>query len=176
MKSVFHSNAMVVLSAALLMMVLFLTPHIALHHAKHDKSHKSVAHGDLRLIKPAAIIRGASAKTGVIYLDIANIGAADRLIDADSNSAKRTELHETIDNDGIFKMRPVVDGLEIAPNDQIALSPGGLHIMLIDLQDDLHDQNALELTLTFERAGAVRLNVPINPKSRRGAGKQHHHH
>ena len=58
------------------------------------------------------------------------------------------------------KMRPVA-AIEIAPGEPTVLEPGGMHIMLIGLRDKRVEGDPLPLSLTFESAGAIELQVPI---------------
>jgi copper(I)-binding protein len=58
-------------------------------------------------------------------------------------------------------MRPVEGGLTIAPGKTIKLSPGGYHLMLLDLKGPLKQGDKLPVTLEFEKAGKVKLSLDI---------------
>ena len=60
----------------------------------------------------------------------------------------------SMDN-GVMKMRPLKDGLEIAPGQTVELKPGSLHIMLLDLKQPLKEGERVKGTLVFEKAGQV---------------------
>ncbi len=96
---------------------------------------------------------------------------ADRLIEASSPLAAKVQLHNHIMEGGVAKMRPV-DAVEVSPGAPIVLQPGGLHIMLIGLKQPLVEGAQLPLTLTFETAGKVELEVPVMAMA---AGMLHHH-
>ena len=59
-----------------------------------------------------------------------------------------------------MKMRPV-DAFEIAPGEPQVLRPGGNHIMLIGLTGPLKPGASFPVTLTFAKAGAVTVDVPV---------------
>ena len=76
-------------------------------------------------------------------------------------------------------MRPV-ENIPVPANGQTALEPGGYHIMLIDLRQPLKEGANVPLTLTFEKAGTVTLQVPVvkagsSPMPAAG-GHEHKHH
>ena len=77
-----------------------------------------------------AMPAGAS---GVVYLIITDRGEPDTLIGASSAVAAKAELHESFDDHGVMKMRPVAS-LSVAPDKPVKLAPGGYHIMLIGLK------------------------------------------
>ena len=95
----------------------------------------------------------------------------DRLVAAASPVAASATLHTHLMDGGVARMRPVA-AIEIAPGEPTVLEPGGLHIMLMGLQEKLVAGKTLALSLTFERAGAVDLQVPI----RGMAGMSHGQH
>jgi hypothetical protein len=92
--------------------------------------------------------------TGVVFLTIVDSGAPDRLIAVSSPVAEKAELHESMSDQGVMKMRPVA-GLAVAPGTPVTLSPGGYHIMLLQLKQALVEGQTVPVTLTFEKAGPV---------------------
>jgi copper(I)-binding protein len=89
------------------------------------------------------------------YLFIENMGdPAVRLIAASSPVAGTVELHESRVVDNVAQMNPVEGGITIQHEEAVALQPGGLHIMLMDLLMPLLPGSAIQLTLTFETLGA----------------------
>jgi len=90
--------------------------------------------------------------TGVVYLTITDHGAGDRLTGVNSAAAEKTELHETTNDHGVMKMRPVAS-LPIPANGTVVLKPGGYHIMLVRLKHALKPGDSVPVTLTFAKAG-----------------------
>jgi copper(I)-binding protein len=109
-----------------------------------------------------------SLTTAAVYLTLVNEGAAaDRLIGAMSPLAAAVRIHEhRMTGDGVAVMREVEGGIELAPGASLSFEPGGLHLMLTGLEERLRAGSSLPLTLRFERAGALTLEVPI--RSMRG--------
>ena len=99
---------------------------------------------------------------GAAYATLANAGAAsDRLLAARTEAARAVELHaHTITPDGVARMRPVA-AIEIPAGGETSLAPGGLHIMLIGLAEPLREGATFPLTLTFEGAGELTVEVRV---------------
>jgi copper(I)-binding protein len=117
--------------------------------------------GDLRLADPWARATAGAARTGAAYITIANQGAEpDRLMEVASPIAGRAEIHAQIVEDGIAKMRKA-NPLEIKAGETVALEPGGLHIMLMNLKQPLREGEHVPLTLVFERTGRVDLELEV---------------
>ncbi|MCG3154305.1 MAG: hypothetical protein DKINENOH_00899 [bacterium] len=91
---------------------------------------------------------------GVVYLQVENRGgAADRLLRAEAEVCAVTELHETIMQEGRMRMQPVTNGLEIPARGRLELSPGGHHVMLMNLKRGLAPGDSIAVQLEFERSG-----------------------
>lgn len=117
--------------------------------------------GDLRIEQPWARASIGQAKTGAAYLTLNNGGeAVDRLLSVATPAAKRAGLHTHLMDAGVMKMRPV-EAIEVAPGAPTVLRPGGLHVMLMGLAAPLMEGESFPLTLTFEQAGAVEVEVRI---------------
>jgi copper(I)-binding protein len=97
------------------------------------------------------------AKVAGGYLTIENRGAVpDRLLCGSTELAKNLEIHEMAVNGGVMTMRPIADGLTIAPGSSVKFAPGGYHLMFVDLNAPLRQGERVPVTLTFERAGAIK--------------------
>ncbi|HEV2673490.1 MAG TPA: copper chaperone PCu(A)C [Aliidongia sp.] len=86
--------------------------------------------------------------------------AGDRLVAAATPVAGAAQLHEHTMDGGIMKMRQV-DAVPLPAGQAVTLSPGGYHIMLMDLKAPLVAGQSFPLTLTFEKAGAVETTVTV---------------
>ncbi len=135
-----------------------------------------------RAQSPSIEIEGAWAratigqsKTSAAYMRITNRGTApDRLVGAASAVADKTELHTTIRDGDILKMREV-DHIEIKPGESVELRPGGLHVMLTGLRQPLKAGEHVTLTLHFEGAGAIETTAEIRASGSHGAHGDHGH-
>ena len=107
----------------------------------------------------------AEGRPTAVYMTITNDGEEDDVLQAvRSPKAERVEVHQTkMGDDGIMRMRPVEDGLPIPAGDDVALAPGGYHVMVIGLSESLAEGDKLSLTLEFAKG---------RPGRDRGSGPQ----
>jgi copper(I)-binding protein len=95
------------------------------------------------------------------YLVIVGGETADELVGASSPVAASVEIHETTpDADGMMAMHPVA-GIPVGSGETVRLEPGGYHLMLMGVTDDLVVGEKVELTLTFQNAGDVVVQAEI---------------
>ncbi len=86
----------------------------------------------------------------------------DTLVAARTEAAGRVEIHQTRQSaDGLSEMAPVEGGLPVPAGGAVALEPGGLHVMLLDLQRDLAVGDTVEVALTFSERGPMAVRVPV---------------
>ena len=117
--------------------------------------------GDLTVHQPWARASIGQAQAAAAYVTVMNKGSLpDRLVAAEGTVANKIELHTHMMEDGVMKMRPV-KAIEVAPGEPAVLKPGGLHIMLMGLKAPLVKGEKFPLTLVFEKAGRVEIEVPI---------------
>lgn len=104
----------------------------------------------------------APGANGGAFMVIQNGGAeADRLLSATSDVAETVEVHETKMENDVMTMREVEGGLEIPARGSVKLAPGGYHVMLINLKQQLKPGDTVTLTLNFEKAGAVTVQAEV---------------
>ena len=102
------------------------------------------------------------AKVGGGYARITNRGTeADRLIGGSVPFAERVEIHEMRVADGVMTMREITGGLVIAPGETVELLPGGPHLMFVGLSEAPVQGTTATVTLRFERAGEVAVDMPV---------------
>jgi copper(I)-binding protein len=118
--------------------------------------------GDLVITRAWSRATPGGAKVAGGYLTIENRGhSTERLQSASATHALRTEIHEMAVNDGVMTMRPLDRGLAIAPGQVVTLAPGGGHLMFIGLDGPLHAGDQMPVTLSFERAGDVKVTLDV---------------
>lgn len=107
---------------------------------------------------------GVTAKAGAAFMEIVNTGeAADRLIDVRSDAAAKVELHTHKDmGDGVMKMMHVEDGFELPAGGAVVLARGGNHVMFMGLAAPFDQGKQLEVTLVFENAGEIAVQIPVD--------------
>ncbi|MCR9112293.1 MAG: copper chaperone PCu(A)C [Rhodobacteraceae bacterium] len=135
------------------------------------------AAADIMVMDSYARAAMANAKTGAAFLMIHNTGETDdRLVAAASPAAKRVELHTHIESgDGIMKMVHVEEGFELPAGGMIEMKRGGKHVMFMGLTDPFEQGEMIPLTLTFEKAGEMQIEVPVDLERQDGHGMSHDH-
>lgn len=110
------------------------------------------------------------------FMTLDNHGHHDAsLVSASSSVAEVTELHTHTDVDGVMQMRQI-DTIEIPAGQQTHLQPGGLHVMLIGLKQNLADGDQIDLTLTFADGSEKALEIPVrHAMPVHSDGHQHSH-
>lgn len=131
--------------------------------------------GDITVEHPWA--RPAVSGNGAAYFELMNAGGtADRLVSASTPVAAMAELHTTmVDAKGVASMRPV-QGVDIPAGGEAKLAAGGLHVMLMQLKQPLKEGQSFPLTLQFEHAGKVTVEVEVERKPSHGEGATEHQH
>ncbi len=116
----------------------------------------SITASDVRAPEPAG-------PNGAVHLTLRNDGDSDdRLVSAGSDVAGRVEIHESTMADGTMSMQPV-DGVDIPAGGEAMLESGGLHIMLIDVREDLMEGDTFDLTLSFESSDDQTVTAEVVP-------------
>lgn len=85
----------------------------------------------------------------------------DRLVSISADISNRTAIHETIKQNGGFKMRKLKTPLTIEPNGYLELKPEGYHFMFFNCQDELREDEMIPAVLHFEKNGDVDVNFVI---------------
>lgn len=131
--------------------------------------------GDLKIEHPWARSSAGAAANGAAYMTISTSGAAaDQLVKADSPVAGKVELHTHILDGDVMRMRQV-NGITVNVGEPAVLRPGGLHVMLIGLKEPLKEGTQFPLTLTFEKAGTVTVQVDVQSAPSAAEPMQHKH-
>jgi copper(I)-binding protein len=126
--------------------------------------------GDITIDHPWSRAIAARAPTAAGYLTIRNMGTReDKLIGAQTPMANATELHEMSVVDNIMRMRPIDGGIVIPPGAEVQLAPNGRHLMLIGPKEGFVQGARVPLTLVFERAGRVDVELAIQAMGARAA-------
>jgi periplasmic copper chaperone A len=110
-----------------------------------------------------ATVQGQKASGAFMQLTSAQ-GA--RLVAVSSPVAGVAEVHEMKMEGDVMRMRAVSGGLELPAGKPVALSPGGFHVMLMDLKVALQKDTTIPMTLVFKDAKGVEtkkeLRVPVS--------------
>jgi copper(I)-binding protein len=118
--------------------------------------------GDLTVTSPWTRATPGGAKIAGGYLKITNNGAtSDRFVGAKSEEADHLEIHEMSMSEGVMKMRPLPNGLEIKPGETVELKSGGYHLMFVDIKLPFKQGDTIKATLQFEKAGSLDVKFSV---------------
>lgn len=100
-----------------------------------------------------------------------------RLLEAKSPVAGVVEVHEMSMDNGVMKMR-AIKGLDLPAGKSVELKPGGFHIMMMDLKQQIKEGDIVPVTLVVEGKDKKRtsLEVKVPAKPLAGMGKMDHGH
>jgi len=95
------------------------------------------------------------------FMTIRNLGTENvLLVGVESPVAAKSEVHETIVENGVMKMRPVPE-IELTPASDLKLEPGSLHIMLMKLNEPLVEGGSIDITIRFGDGSTISTVAPI---------------
>jgi len=116
---------------------------------------------------------GAST-TGAAYVTLMGGPHPDSLVGASTPVAATAQVHETINDNGVMKMRPVA-AVPVPPGQMVIFAPGGTHIMLMGLKKPLTAGESFPLTLTFAHAAPVTVDVTVRALGQTAPMEGHDH-
>jgi copper(I)-binding protein len=139
--------------------------------------------GSLKIAHPWSRITVPGQQAGGAFFSVQNTGAADRLLGASSPAAERVELHTmAMDANNVMKMREV-PAVDLPAGANVDLQPSGaFHLMLMGLKAPLKLGDKVPLTLRFEKAGEVKVDLkveaatpsPVRPPMESASGGHQH--
>jgi periplasmic copper chaperone A len=140
--------------AALAAAFLLVTPAFA---------HDGVTHlGPINISAAFSRATLPNAPVGGGFLVIENTGDTDdRLVSATSAAAPDVQIHEMGMDGDVMRMRQLPDGLPIPAGETVTLAPGGYHLMFMQITQPFVEGETVPVTLTFEKAGTVDIELPV---------------
>lgn len=120
--------------------------------------------GEIMIKDAYARVASKVSKSGAVFMIIDNgTEQDDRVVAAGSGAAKKVELHTHIDaGNGVMQMREVKGGFPVEAGGMHHLARGGDHVMLMGLTRPLAHGDTITLTLVFEKAGELTIDVPVD--------------
>ena len=155
------------LVVALAMVATNLVGMASSHAAEHAGTYKVGA-----ITIKDAWARG-TPRSGGAFMSIHNMGAADELVDVRADVARKVQLHQTVSEGGIMKMKHI-HGMPVPANGMAMLKPGRYHVMMMGLNKPLKPGQTFPLTLVFKQAGEVPIQVDIMKMGATGGHKMEH--
>ena len=131
--------------------------------------------GDLHIAHPWSQELPPNAPNVAAYFVVHNKGnGADRLLSVASPISDNAELHEHVMKDGLMKMQQVPSVVVPAGGD-LVFAPGAYHVMLMQPKDRslLRDGKRFPLTLHFEKAGDITVEVAVQKQPPEEAAHSH---
>ena len=83
-----------------------------------------------------------------------------RLVAAESPVAGVVEIHEMSMQSDVMKMSPI-SGLDLPAGQDVELKPGGYHVMLMDLRQQVKVGDEVPLRLVIERRDGSRTSMDV---------------
>ena len=112
-------------------------------------------------VKDAWARPAPAGDNGAVYFMIENgTSQADKLLSAQSEIASAVELHMSAMEGDHMSMHHQ-DEVSIPAGEAVMFSPGGLHVMLVGLAQDLKIGDTFDVTLKFEIAGEKVVTVTV---------------
>jgi copper(I)-binding protein len=121
--------------------------------------------GELQIEHPWSRAMPPVAPTAAAYFVVHNQGLeSDRLLSLETPVAAKAEMHEHVHADGVMKMQQV-QSVAIPAGAEVKFEPMGYHVMLFGLQQQAKEGERFPLTLTFEKAGKVEVEVAVQTEA-----------
>jgi copper(I)-binding protein len=115
-----------------------------------------------------------NAKMMAGYFSMMNhSGETRKLVGASSKQFKKVEIHKTINEGGVAKMK-AQSSVEISTGATVDFKPGGLHLMLMNPKQPLKAGDKVELMLNFNDGEKVAVTAEV--KKGMAGGEHHHEH
>lgn len=130
-----------------------------------SESEKGVVSGEIELSNGWAR-PGKQEMMSAVYLTISNeTSSADTLVEVSSETAQSAEVHESYKGEnGMSAMRPAPNRV-IESKNNLYLQPGGLHIMLKNLKNDLASGDSVKIRIEFKRTGTQTIRLPVKAQN-----------
>ena len=121
---------------------------------------------------PYARSSTSKSTSGAAFMMLSNGGDQDdRLIGARSDIAKKVELHtHKEDANGVMKMMQIEGGIALPAGSEHSLQRGGDHVMFMGLTRPMVQGEVFTVILTFEKAGDIAIEVPVDLTRKPGQG------
>lgn len=130
----------------------------------------------VEVIDPWARLPAMGQSVAAAYLSVSNLSDQTLLLAGVESDFARVELHETIAaDDGVMSMRERTEGFEIDAGATLVMEPGGVHVMLFDVdRDEMLMVGEIPVVLDFGDAGPVSVMAEVRDVAGMDHGGMHH--
>jgi hypothetical protein len=99
--------------------------------------------------------------TSAAYMMIENAGGGDKLLSVSGDVAAMIQVHQTKESNGMMMMEEAKDGVDVPANGALELKPGGYHVMLMNVKNQLKPGDTFKLTLKFSSGAEIPVDVTV---------------
>ena len=99
-------------------------------------------------------------ENGAVYFVITNYSADDELVGVSMEIAEVVEIHESEMTHDVMQMH-MIHSVPLVSGERVQFSPGGLHVMLVNLQHDLQIGETIEIVLLFANNADMTVTLPV---------------
>lgn len=142
--------------------LFFLSIIILLFGCQPEEKSSHLIEGEGIQIEGSWARPGSEGRMSAAYFLITNFEEkADTLVSVQSDVAQLVEIHESYQQHGDMVGMREAGEVEIPANSTVQFEQGGLHVMLIQLNQSLSDGDSFELTLNFANHSNITLDIPV---------------
>ena len=113
----------------------------------------------------------AGGMTGM-FMEITNPTSSEITLVGGSSTSGIVEIHETVMGDTGMQMQEINGGVEIPAGGTVMLQPGGFHVMIMGLSEDVVAGDELTVDLEFDGHPNVSVTAIAKPSE---AGDEEYH-
>jgi periplasmic copper chaperone A len=105
---------------------------------------------------------GFTGGSSAVYLIIDNPNVENEsLLNAGSPIAEFVELHHSMQDQSGMMVMEEQESIDVPGQSRVTLEPGGFHIMLIRLVQDLNPGDTIPVTLYFQNSGELEIMAEV---------------
>jgi copper(I)-binding protein len=104
----------------------------------------------------------AQGENGAVYFVLHNHSSqADELVGASSDAAQAVEIHESTTTDEDVLKMSMLSSVSLESFAEIEFAPGGLHIMLVQVNRDFRLDDHFDVVLHFRNSEDITIKVHV---------------
>jgi copper(I)-binding protein len=107
-----------------------------------------------------------------MFMEITNPTSTDATLIGGTSDSGMVEIHETVMGDDGMQMQEINGGIEIPAGETVLLQPGGFHVMVMGLNEDVLAGDEVSVDLEFEGHPNVSVTATAKPSE---AGDEEYH-
>lgn len=161
---------------AIFLSILLMSNSTHANEPEHAHKHDDIKTNNITIEYARVNPTVPGMKVTSAYFNIHNGDSRDiKVIGAKSNITNKTEIHEHKLVNGLMKMQHVDQGIAIPSGTMVELKPGGYHIMIMNLNEPVHEGDIVEIELLFSDGTHIDVFAKASRPSANTPTKHHHH-